>query len=175
MFLLEELLVESQFSLCTLSTNLIITSLKPLLLSIIILLWRLLTHETTAIFIFTFSLNFRAATNCDMFVLSKTDLDIAVSYYPDIAEQIKKVARNRNNLVRERQIAAQAAAGGCASNATQTALGETEIEQGSLTHTMHGPSLHAEKHEDLGVNISEKCVLCTIAIYGLSVVNVVHT
>ena len=55
----------------------------------------------------------RAATNCDVFVLTKADLDRALSYYPEIAEQIREVAGNRANLVKKRsQIAAKAAAEG---------------------------------------------------------------
>ena len=38
---------------------------------------------------------YRAATNCDVFVLTKADLDRALSYYPEIAEQIREVAGNR--------------------------------------------------------------------------------
>ena len=40
---------------------------------------------------------FRALTNCDLFVLTKTDLDAALQYYPHIADQILEVARNRTN------------------------------------------------------------------------------
>ena len=55
----------------------------------------------------------RAATNCDVFVLTKANLDRALSYYPEIAEQIREVAGNRANLVKKRsQIAAKAAAEG---------------------------------------------------------------
>ena len=55
----------------------------------------------------------RAATNCDLFVLTKADLDRALTYYPEIAEQIRTVAGNRANLVKKRsQIAAKAAAEG---------------------------------------------------------------
>ena len=54
-----------------------------------------------------------AATNCDVFVLTKADLDRALAYYPEIAEQIREVAGNRANLVKKRsQIAAKAAAEG---------------------------------------------------------------
>lgn len=56
---------------------------------------------------------YRAATNCDVFVLTKANLDRALSYYPEIAEQIREVAGNRANLVKKRsQIAAKAAAEG---------------------------------------------------------------
>ena len=48
-----------------------------------------------------------------MFVLTKADLDRALAYYPEIAEQIREVAGNRANLVKKRsQIAAKAAAEG---------------------------------------------------------------
>jgi len=66
---------------------------------------------------------YRASTNCDLFVLTKTDLDMALSYYPKIAEQIREVAGNRANLVKKRsQIAAKAAAEGkSASDAAKAA------------------------------------------------------
>ena len=52
---------------------------------------------------------FRAATNCDLFMLTKKDLDEALSYYPQIAEQIKAVAGSRADKVKKRaQIAQQA-------------------------------------------------------------------
>ena len=55
----------------------------------------------------------RAGTNCDVFVLTKADLDRALTYYPEISEQIREVAGNRANLVKKRsQIAAKAAAEG---------------------------------------------------------------
>ena len=73
---------------------------------------------------------FRAGTNCDLFVLTKTDLDTALSYYPHIAEQIKKVAGNRANLVKKRsQIAAKAAAEGkSAADAAKAAAQGTKVE-----------------------------------------------
>lgn len=49
-------------------------------------------------------------TNCDLFVLTKTDLDAALKYYPHIDEQIKEVAGNRANLVKKRSQAAKKAA-----------------------------------------------------------------
>lgn len=72
----------------------------------------------------------RAGTNCDLFVLTKTDLDMALSYYPHIAEQIKMVAGNRANLVKKRsQIAAKAAAEGkSASDAAKAAAQGTKDE-----------------------------------------------
>ena len=73
---------------------------------------------------------FRAGTNCDLFMLTKTDLDTALSYYPHIAEQIKKVAGNRANLVKKRsQIAAKAAAEGkSAADAAKAAAQGTKDE-----------------------------------------------
>lgn len=79
------------------------------------------------------SLIHRAGTNCDLFVLTKTDLDRALSYYPHIAEQIREVAGNRANLVKKRsQIAAKAAAEGksasdAAKAAAQVCMGEVEL------------------------------------------------
>ena len=60
-----------------------------------------------------FSSPCRAGTNCDLFVLTKSDLDNALKYYPHIADQIQEVANNRANLVKKRsQIAKKAAAEG---------------------------------------------------------------
>lgn len=72
----------------------------------------------------------RAGTNCDLFVLTKTDLDQALKYYPHIAEQIQEVANNRANLVKKRsQIAAKAAAEGkSASDAAKAAAQGTKDE-----------------------------------------------
>ena len=76
------------------------------------------------------SLICRAGTNCDLFVLTKTDLDRALSYYPHIAEQIREVAGNRANLVKKRsQIAAKAAAEGkSASDAAKAAAQVCMVE-----------------------------------------------
>ena len=73
----------------------------------------------------------RAATNCDLFVLTKTDLDRALTYYPHIEDQIRKVAGNRANLVKKRsQIAAKAAAEGkSASDAAKEAAQGTKGEE----------------------------------------------
>ena len=89
------------------------------------------THPSSLVLFFQFStLLFRAGTNCDLFVLTKTDLDTALSYYPQIAEQIRKVAGNRANLVKKRsQIAAKAAAEGkSASDAAKAAAQGTKDE-----------------------------------------------
>jgi hypothetical protein len=63
-------------------------------------------------------------------MLTKTDLDTALSYYPHIVEQIKKVAGNRANLVKKRsQIAAKAAAEGkSAADAAKAAAQGTKDE-----------------------------------------------
>ena len=71
---------------------------------------------------------FRAATNCDLFVLTKTDLDAALTYYPHIAEQIKEVAGNRANLVKKRsQAAAKAAAEGKSASDAAKAAAQVSI------------------------------------------------
>ena len=56
-------------------------------------------------------------------MLTKHDLDTALTYYPHIAEQIRTVAGNRANLVKKRsEIAAKAAAEGkSASDAAKAA------------------------------------------------------
>ncbi len=55
----------------------------------------------------------RAGTNCDVLVLTKSDLDNALQYYPHIADHIQEVANNRANLIMKRsQIAKMAAAEG---------------------------------------------------------------
>ena len=80
------------------------------------------------------SLIHRAGTNCDLFVLTKTDLDRALSYYPHIAEQIREVAGNRANLVKKRsQIAAKAAAEGkSASDAAKAAAQVCMVEYANV-------------------------------------------
>ena len=56
---------------------------------------------------------YRAGTNCDLFVLTKSDLDNALQYYPHIADHIQEVANKRANLVMKRsQIAKMGAAEG---------------------------------------------------------------
>ena len=76
----------------------------------------------------------RAATNCDVFVLTKADLDRALSYYPEIAEQIREVAGNRANLVKKRsQIAAKAAAEG--KSAADAAKAAAQVSELALTFT----------------------------------------
>ena len=44
----------------------------------------------------------RAQGNCDLFVLTKEDLDEVLTHYPSIKEQINKVAEERINAVRKR-------------------------------------------------------------------------
>ena len=77
-------------------------------------------HKCICLTFFYFN---RAATNCDLFVLTKTNLDASLKYYPHIAEQIREVAGNRANLVKKRsQAAAKAAAEGkSASDAAKAA------------------------------------------------------
>ncbi len=47
----------------------------------------------------------RAKTNCDVFVLHKQDLDLALEYYPDIKKQIMNIAEERRNQARQRSAA----------------------------------------------------------------------
>jgi CRP-like cAMP-binding protein len=44
----------------------------------------------------------RTATHCDMFVLSKTDLDQVLKSFPEIREQVRSEAEERFALVRKR-------------------------------------------------------------------------
>ena len=77
-------------------------------------------YSIRMLFYFLFS---RAATNCDLFVLTRESLDASLTYYPHIGEQIREVAGNRANLVKKRsQAAAKAAAEGkSASDAAKAA------------------------------------------------------
>nr|XP_015204833.1 PREDICTED: uncharacterized protein LOC107077636 isoform X2 [Lepisosteus oculatus] len=45
------------------------------------------------------STTIRAATNCDMYVLSKKSLDETVKYYPDICKEIKEAAAAKRDLL----------------------------------------------------------------------------
>eukprot|EP00118_Oscarella_pearsei_P012897 m.98493 g.98493 ORF g.98493 m.98493 type:complete len:2159 (+) comp36987_c0_seq18:234-6710(+) len=66
----------------------------------------------------------RAGTNCDIFVLTKRDLDDVLAYYPHIERQIKAVAEQRRQNVRKRSEAtatAQAAGASAAAAAKQAA------------------------------------------------------
>ena len=47
------------------------------------------------------SASIRAATNTDLLVLSKPELDRVFSSYPNIAEKIRRLARKRFNLVKK--------------------------------------------------------------------------
>lgn len=51
----------------------------------------------------------RAATNCDLFALNKTDLYRALAYYPHIEQQIRKVAGKRAELAKVRSLIASRA------------------------------------------------------------------
>ena len=78
-------------------------------------------------------------------MLTKTDLDTALSYYPKIAEQIKEVAGNRANLVKKRsQIAAKAAAEGkSAADAAKEAAKGTKDEDDGDSKAKEKPSAPA--------------------------------
>ena len=47
---------------------------------------------------------YRAITNCDLFVLTKTDLDAALKYYPHISAKIQEVASIRANLLDQHHV-----------------------------------------------------------------------
>ena len=72
-----------------------------------------------------------------MFVLTKANLDRALSYYPEIAEQIREVAGNRANLVKKRsQIAAKAAAEG--KSAADAAKAAAQVREGDREREREG-------------------------------------
>ena len=73
----------------------------------------------------------RAATNCDIFVLAKRDLDDVLSHYPHIERQINAVAEQRRQNVRKRSEAtasAQAAGASAAAAAKKAAEATREKE-----------------------------------------------
>jgi hypothetical protein len=45
----------------------------------------------------------RTATNCDLIVLTKQDLDRVLAFFPDISEQVRTEANERFNKVKERE------------------------------------------------------------------------
>ena len=48
------------------------------------------------------SFSFRAQTNCDVFVLTKKDLDEVLTHYPQIRKKILETAEERQRMVAER-------------------------------------------------------------------------
>ena len=46
--------------------------------------------------------SFRAQTNCDVFVLTKKDLDEVLTHYPQIRKKILETAEERQRMVAER-------------------------------------------------------------------------
>eukprot|EP01137_Pigoraptor_chileana_P011547 Opistho-2@62590 len=59
--------------------------------------------EISLIFSCPRTASIRAATNCDLFVLTKRDLDEVLEYYPQITEQINLIASNRYNVAKKRE------------------------------------------------------------------------
>ncbi len=64
--------------------------------------------EISLVFDIPRTLSVRAATNCDLFVLNKDDLDSILSYYPNIWEQMEKVAEERIKVMKRRKTSVQA-------------------------------------------------------------------
>lgn len=64
--------------------------------------------EISTIFSCPRTASIRAQTNADVFVLKKKDLDVVLSYYPQIRKQIIETAEERQNMVKQRALAAQA-------------------------------------------------------------------
>jgi CRP-like cAMP-binding protein len=95
--------------------------------------------EISLIFSVPRTASIRAATNCDLFMLTKKDLDEALSYYPQIAEQIKVVAGSRADKVKKRaQIAKQAESQGASATdaAAAAAKGTSDMEdEGKRKHS----------------------------------------
>ncbi|XP_022094111.1 uncharacterized protein LOC110981133 isoform X3 [Acanthaster planci] len=58
--------------------------------------------EISLVFSCSRTASIRAQTNCDMFVLTKENLDEVLTHYPSIKEQINRVAEERINAVRKR-------------------------------------------------------------------------
>ena len=95
----------------------------------------------------------RAATNCDLFMLTKKDLDEALSYYPEIAEQIKAVAGNRADKVKKRaQIAQQAKSEGKSAGdaAAAAAKGTSDMEDEGEKQGKSTSSAGREQNTDEG-------------------------
>lgn len=49
----------------------------------------------------------RAASNCDLFILTKASLDEAVMYYPNICREIKKAAERKQAELVQRSISSK--------------------------------------------------------------------
>lgn len=84
------------------------------------------------------TVSIRAATNCDLFALSKADLCHAMAYYPHIKDQIREVAEKRAELAKVRSlIASQAAVKGLSpAHAAQEAakLTQDEDSEGAVVY-----------------------------------------
>lgn len=72
----------------------------------------------------------RAATNSDLFVVKSTDLYHALSCYPHIQKQIRRIAGKRADLARKRSmiVASALAKGMSPSNAAKVAATQTQTE-----------------------------------------------
>ena len=44
---------------------------------------------------------FRTQTNCDLFVVTKTDLDEVLTHYPQISKKLRETAEKRQSMVAE--------------------------------------------------------------------------
>lgn len=49
----------------------------------------------------------RAASNCDLFILTKASLDEAVMYYPNICREIKKAAERKQAELIQKSISSK--------------------------------------------------------------------
>ena len=54
------------------------------------------------IYVFIVFVSLRAKTNCDVFSLSKKDLDEVLKLYPRIQEQVTKIAKERQDAAKAR-------------------------------------------------------------------------
>ena len=94
----------------------------------------------------------RAATNCDLFVLAKRDLDDVLSHYPHIERQINAVAEQRRQNVRKRSEAtasAQAAGASAAAAAKKAAEATREKENKEEKDLPPCPSKASSHSSDL--------------------------
>ena len=105
--------------------------------------------EISLVFSCSRTASIRAATNCDLFVLTKTDLDNALSYYPQIKDQIHRIAKNRIHIARKHShITAKATAEGLSPrDAAMEAARLTQEESGEEECTVYGNKSSGSKRK----------------------------
>lgn len=111
-------------------------------------------HKHAIATTFISSSSFRAATNCDLFMLTKKDLDEALSYYPQIEKQIKAVADSRADKVKKRaQIAQQAKSEGKSAGdaAAAAAKGTSDMNDEGEKRKQSASTVAGQQTTDQGV------------------------